>query len=101
MNQTGGGLRPETRDIIKRIRKTTKSTFAIHAAVPAMPKKPKAPAISAMIRKINAHVNIGIISFLRYDLFQQNPWVQFLTRSEMEEFFMMPEIRASKDISMG
>src|SRR5438309_1516189 len=45
-------------EAINSTRKTTNNTCPIHAAVPAMPANPKRAAIKAIIRKVNAQLNI-------------------------------------------
>jgi hypothetical protein len=57
-------MNPRIRLIRKTITKITKRTLAIVAAPAAIPPKPKMAAITATIKKIKAHHNISLTSFL-------------------------------------
>ena len=57
-HQTGGGLRPEIKERIRKIRKITKSTLAIQAAKPATTQNPRIPAMIAITKNKRVHDNI-------------------------------------------
>src|SRR5262245_48155782 len=63
--QTAGGARPRAKPITAEIRNsriaTKKMIFAISMAVPAIPPKPSTAATSAMIKKVSAQPNIGVL----------------------------------------
>jgi hypothetical protein len=52
--------RPKIRERINSTRKMKNNTFAIPAAPAAIPPNPKIAAITATIRKITVHRNIGL-----------------------------------------
>jgi hypothetical protein len=56
--QTDGGLRPETNERIRKIRKMTKRTLAIQAANPATTQNPRIPAMIAITKNKRVHDNI-------------------------------------------
>jgi hypothetical protein len=58
MRHETGGRPLKKRETINRMRKTTNRIFAIPAAVPAMPEKPRTAAMIAMIKNVNAQLNM-------------------------------------------